>query len=713
VNQNNIQTAVEYYQAGNFRQAELTCKDALKESPDNHELLDLLGIIYFESGRYDLAVEYWGKLIQHNQSNEYAYYNLGLACQGKNQFDDAIHCYQKALQINPGFENAYYNLGLACQRKKQPDNAIHYYQKALQLNPASADVYNNLGLIFHEKKQFDNAIAHYSKALELNPDAPNVYNNLGNTLQGKGQYDKAVECFRIALQLNPVSAETSYNLGNTLNTLGRNSEAAAAYENAISINPGHILSRWGHTMTTLPVVYADGGGIMSSRRRYAEELGKLAEILRLITPGNIHEAAEAVGCHQPFYLACQGMNDRELQGIYGKMASRVMGLRYPMYAERPAMPSRVAGEPLRVGIVSGHFHYHSIWKIPLRGWLEDFDRERFRLYGYSTGGHKDQVTEKARQRCARFVEDVFSFEELCGIISNDRLHVLLYPEIGMDPISLRLAALRLAPVQCTTLGHPDTSGLPTIDYYLSSELMEPPDGEEHYTEKLIRLPNLSFSYAPPEIIPATAGRETFGIRTNAVVYLCSHALFTHLPQYDWIYTRIAREVNNCQFVFISHPGTYVTEQFVSRLFEEFRKANLNPEHCLIFLKELSPCQYQALNRISDVFLDTMGWSANNSTFEAVAHGLPVITLPGKLMRQRHCAGILSMMGLKETVAESVDSYVSLAVRLGLNPSIRYQISEQYKERKHLLYNDQTCIAALEKFLETATGEIKDNPANSL
>ena len=62
-----------------------------------------------------------------------------------------------------------------------------------------------------------------------------------------------------------------------------------------------------------------------------------------------------------------------------------------------------------------------------------------------------------------------------------------------------LAALWLAPIQCASWGHPDTTGLPTIDYFLSGELMEPPDADEHYTERLVRLPNLAIYYEPLEL----------------------------------------------------------------------------------------------------------------------------------------------------------------------------------------------------------------------
>ena len=82
-------------------------------------------------------------------------------------------------------------------------------------------------------------------------------------------------------------------------------------------------------------------------------------------------------------------------------------------------------------------------------------------------------------------------------ISDAAPHVLLYPEVGMDMIVGWLAAQRLAPVQCVAWGHPETTGMPTIDYFLSSDFMEPPDAATHYTESLVRMPHLGHISRPP------------------------------------------------------------------------------------------------------------------------------------------------------------------------------------------------------------------------
>jgi hypothetical protein len=196
-------------------------------------------------------------------------------------------------------------------------------------------------------------------------------------------------------------------------------------------------------MAHLPVIYHDERDIELARNKYGEDLVKLQEILSLETPKDIDAAAEAVGSHQPFYLAAQGLNDRDLQKTYGEMVCRIMAATYPQWSEAPSMPSVASGEPIRVGIVSGHFFHHSVWKIPIRGWIDNLDKNKFSLHCYYTGTIKDHVTAYARQTCTRFVEDVKSAEKLCRTIREDNLHILIYAEIGMDPATLKLAALSL------------------------------------------------------------------------------------------------------------------------------------------------------------------------------------------------------------------------------------------------------------------------------
>src|SRR6185436_9708993 len=212
--------------------------------------------------------------------------------------------------------------------------------------------------------------------------------------------------------------------------------------------------------------------------------------------------------------------------------------------------------------------------------------------------------------------------------------------------------------------HPQTCGFPTIDYFLSGTLIEPPDGAENYTETLVKLPNIGFHYEPLDLPPATATREEIGLRLGAVAYWCAQSLFKYLPQYDEVFPRIARAVGNCQFVFIRHMGREVTELFERRLQQVFAAAGLKSEDYCLFLAPMEMNRFQAASAQCDAMLDSIGWSGGNTTLEALAQDLPVVTFEADLMRGRVSAGILRMMGMPELIAGTIDDYVALAARMG-------------------------------------------------
>jgi predicted O-linked N-acetylglucosamine transferase (SPINDLY family) len=112
-------------------------------------------------------------------------------------------------------------------------------------------------------------------------------------------------------------------------------------------------------------------------------------------------------------------------------------------------------------------------------------------------------------------------------------------------------------------------------------------------------------------------------------------------------------------------------------------------------------RFAAASAQCDLMLDSIGWSGGNTTLEALAQDLPVVTFQGELMRGRVSAGILRMMDMPETIAETLDEYVALAVRMGRDPGFRAEIKKRIAGDKHLLYRDRACIAALEDFLDSA------------
>jgi predicted O-linked N-acetylglucosamine transferase (SPINDLY family) len=232
--------------------------------------------------------------------------------------------------------------------------------------------------------------------------------------------------------------------------------------------------------------------------------------------------------------------------------------------------------------------------------------------------------------------------------------------------------------------------------------MEPPDGDQHYTERLIRLPNLSIYYEPLQVEPARLERAQLGLRPDATVYWCCQSLYKYLPRFDEVFPRIARDAGDCQFVFLrSHRGPHVSTLFAERLGRAFQSFGIDAKRHFVMLPHLSRPHFAAAMACCDVFLDSIGWSGCNSTLESLNRGLPIVTMRGELMRGRHSAAILEMMGVTETIADRVEDYVALAVRMARDPAWRAAMRAKTGANKHRLWRDRAPIEALEAFLEQA------------
>ena len=593
---------------------------------------------------------------------------------------------------DPRHPGATHVLALVAHQRGQLDEAVSLMRRAISLNPKSAFAHNNLGVILCQMGNFDAGITSYRQAIAIQQDYAVALNNLGGALTNSNRPDEAVVQCQRAVQFAPQYAEAYYNLASAFHLLGKSAEAVASFERAVELNPNYGDAQFALCMAELPILYTDEREIAAKRSAYERRLKGLLENQKRARP----DLADAIGSAQPFQLAYQGYNDRELQSRYGAFICRLMADRYPPI---DLAPFATAGELVRVGFVSGYFRQHSNWKIPIKGWISQLDRNRFKVFGYHTGVTKDRETAVAARLCDRFVQGPLSIDEWRKEILADRPHILIYPEVGMNPVAVKLAAQRLAPVQCNSWGHPETSGLPTLDYYLSSELMEPPDCKTHYSEELICLPNLSIFYEPSTIQPAPISRSELRLRSSATVYWCGQSLFKYLPQFDQIYPRIAREITDSQFVFIHFPtGANIKALFYQRLAQTFRSFGMKfEEHCVI-LPKLDANSFSAVMSQCDIILDSVGWSGCNSTLESLQYDLPVVTIPGPLMRGRHTMAIFALMGIHQTIAKTIDEYIEIAVRLARDPTWRREVRDAIASNKPRLYCDHECISNLEEFL---------------
>ena len=725
-----LAAAMAHHRAGRLTEAERLYRLACDADSKNARAFHLLGLVAHQLGRPD-AASLVGRAVMLDPDFAEAHNDRGVILATHGSFAEALSCFERAVALNPGYKEArnnlarglrslgrfeealrqfelvlrsmpdsplaHFNLASALELAGRKGDAEKHYQTAVSLRPDFVDAHLHLTALLQDTDRLPEALAHAERAVALRPDSAGARNNLGNILRAVGRRDEAIAQYEAALRIDPNFFMAHYNCGVALRAETRIADARTHFAQAFALKPDFLEAELALCMAELPALYRDASDIATQRAAYASRLAKLsADVTAAGAPAAL---AEAIGSHQPFYLPYQGFDDRELQTAYGSLVCKIMAARY----EPPVLPNPpTPHERIKLGIVSGFFRQHSNWKIPIKGWLKMLDRDRFRISGYYTGVERDGETGVAAALCDRFVQGPLSLDGWRRTILDDAPHVLLFPEIGMDKVSAQLAAQRLAAVQCVSWGHPVTSGFPTIDYVISSDLMEPPKAAAHYSENLIRLPNLSIYYEPVDVAPVEIGRAELGLRQQGVVYWCAQSLPKYLPQFDEVFARIAVLTPDCQFAFIEFGGgSGVTEMFKLRLERAFGAAGLNAaDHCA-FLPRLAPDRFTAAIGQCDIVLDSIGWSGCNSILESLIHNIPIVTFEGEMMRSRHTAAILNMMNVRDTTARTVDEYVSIAGILGRDETRRKDVSSEIAANKHRVYRDLQCIAGLQSFLEEA------------
>jgi len=239
-----LQEALQYHQSGRCQQAEDAYKKILKVNPEHSKALYLLGILAYQSKKYDPAACLIGKAIQIDPRQPVYYSDMGVVLKEQGDLDQAIVYFQKALQIDPGYAKAYNNMGNALDAQGKPDEAAECYRQALQIDPCLLEAINNLAAILNVQNQPVEAISYCKEALRIKPDCVEAYNNMANALNTQGKSDEAVECYRKALRIEPDNAESCNNLGALLCEQDQVDEAIAYYRKALQSNPRHAQAHY-------------------------------------------------------------------------------------------------------------------------------------------------------------------------------------------------------------------------------------------------------------------------------------------------------------------------------------------------------------------------------------------------------------------------------------------------------------------------------------
>ncbi len=313
------------------------------------------------------------------------------------------------------------------------------------------------------------------------------------------------------------------------------------------------------------------------------------------------------------------------------------------------------------------------------------------------------------QELAAHVDHVRTFpgaallpSSIAPAIRADGLDALVYPELGMNGPTFALAALRLAPVQCLAWGHPVTSGHATMDAFFTCAAMEPSDGESHYSESLIALPGIGTDYRRPAT-PDGAARSRLGLPEGVPLLLCPQSLFKIHPDNDPLFARVLAAAPEARLVVFEGRHPALTAKYRTRLANAFAREGLRGDQRLIVLPQCSHDEYLRINAVCDAMLDTLRWSGGNTSLDALAAGLPIVTRPGRFMRGRQSAGMLTLAGLGDQVARDDDDYIRIAAQLACERDFRVALANRTREAAATLFGDTSPVIA---FADALTGLVR-------
>jgi len=664
--------------------------------PGDAEMHNNLGIVLQELCRLGEAEASYRRALQIRPDYAEAHNNLGSAFQDMGRLDEAEASYRRALQIKPDYAEAHYNLGVTLKKLNRLGEAEASYRRTLEIKPDLAEAHNNLGAALKELGRLDEAEVCFRRALQVSPDFANAHNNLGTILKDLGRLDEAAVCFRRALQVKPDFAEAHYNLGITLHGLGRLDEAKASYRKAYQL--GFYAARIKEALM-LPAIMGTRQEVLESRAEFERNLDELiADKIILDNP------LTSFGMTN-FYLAFHGLNDRDLQVKVAKYCEQACpSLLYTApYCTKP-IPD--AQKKLRVGFLSKYLYNHSV-SLCFSKIIETLSlKEQFEVALISNGPIDEKIYSGFAGRRVRLQNNLVRAREMVAALELD---ILVYLDIGMEPLSYFMAFSRLARVQCVMGGHPVTTGIANMDYFLSSDLLEPAGADKHYSEKLIRLPLVGVFYFKRPALPAAfKTRGELGLPEARRIYMCPVKLQKIHPDFDEAITRILQIDNNGAVVFFEDDKHPSWKAMLAKRLEKTMPEDVRER--ILFLPWINEyTDFISANAAADVVLDPFHFGLGSTIITTFAVGTPLVTKPGEFLRGRAGMGLCNIMDLHECIAEDTEAYAQKAVQIASNRTLRDTISAKILKNNHVLFENMQPVVTLADFFCSLTDRSAKQP----
>ena len=602
--QNLLETAVTHHRHGRLTDAEKLYTRVRFAAPANFDAFHLSGLLAYQQGRHADAAKFLRRGLELNPRSALCEMRLGVTCAALGDHAAAESHLRAAVAFEPGLAEAWSHLGATLKAQSRLPEAKAAYVQSLALKPDSAETHDRLGALVSEVAGFAEAVPHFRRAVKLQPDNLAFLANLGVALAQAGAGPEASTCFDRVLAAEP--GHTLALMGRALvgQESGRIAEAIADYSAVLQLHPRHFEAHSGRLLA----------------RHYLDAISR----------------EDLFADHAAF----------------GTVAAQLPGAPLANVAD----PAR----RLRLAFLSPDLRAHSVAYF-LEPLLANLDRGSFEVYLYHDHPRVDAMSERLRAHAVQWRHFAgLSHAAVEAAIRADAPDVLvdLAGHTGLN--RLPLFARRLAPVQLTYLGYPNTTGLREMDYRFVDAVTDPEgEADAYHTERLVRFAPTAWSYAPPAAAPDCApppcvasGTVTFGCFNNF-----SKVNDTTLRAWSQILAAVpgARLLLKAQG--LDEPAS------AAKLRTRLAGLGIDGSRVELLGRTAGLAAHLASYARMDIALDTFPYHGTTTTCEALWMGCPVVTLPGDRHASRVGASLLTAVDRTRWIARDWADYVRIAAEL--------------------------------------------------
>ena len=343
-------------------------------------------------------------------------------------------------------------------------------------------------------------------------------------------------------------------------------------------------------------------------------------------------------------------------------------------------------EKIKIGFISEFFSNHTIAKL-FKGIIFNLDKNKFEpfiFHSYKTEKSpifQEFINHEINSDLKNIVLSK-NFQKNIEEIQRTNLDIIFFPDIGMSSEFYYLSLIRFAKTQITSWGHPITTGNDSIDYFLSSKLLETENSQKKFSEKLILSDYLPMYFYKPKIQKKLLDDQM--IKKN--VYFCSQNLMKFHPHFDEIIAKILSKDKKAKILFIKDKSEILSKKIIDR----FKKNSLIDFDRINFLGKMSVEEYINLCGSSSVLLDTLYFGAGNSFHESMFYGTPTVSMPTENLKSRIVLGAYKQMQIENPpIVNSIDDYVETSVDIAnKNPSEMLELKKYFQKQAntHLFEN---------------------------